>query len=122
MSVMRLLCALGRHRPSSRVIPNEGRLYSRCPTCESDIILVGQIWRTAPRGYRVIWKDAPAPEPSPPEAEPKKAASKRSGTKRRRTERRTSTKRSLPAKLGGKDRRRTGNRRKGFGKKPDTDE
>lgn len=114
---MRLLCALGRHRPSSKVIPNEGRIYSRCTICNADLIKVGRGWRTAPPGYRVIWKEAEA-EPAPAEAE--EAATKPAAGKRRRTERRVSREKQLPAKLGGKERRRgTRDRRSGFGKRPD---
>lgn len=117
---MRLFCSLGWHRPSSRVIPNEGRLFSRCTACSADIIMVGRSWRKAPRGYQVIWKEAePAPVPeAPPEPEKKP---RKSATARRRGERRAAASKELPEKLGGKERRRS-DRRKGFGKKPDAED
>lgn len=176
---MRILCAVGWHKPSQKIIENEGRTYSRCKRCGADLIKVGEGWKTAPRGYRVIWKDPNAPETAETAKEPakrkprsgakskarkpsrrksevvnvaaaaraveaaetaeaqkpaaqKKGAAKDSAVpestasegalpKRRRVERRTSKEKVLPAKLGGKERRRTRNRREGFGKKPDVE-
>lgn len=118
---MRLFCTLGWHRPSTRVIPNEGRLFSRCTACNADIILVGRSWRKAPRGYQVIWKEAsPAPAPETASAPAKKP--RKSATARRRGERRAAESKQLPEKLGGKERRRSRDRRKGFGKKPDAED
>lgn len=83
--------------------------------------MVGRSWRTAPKGYQVVWKEEPAGAPasdttSEPEEKPRKST-----TARRRSERRSTKGKDLPKKLGGKDRRRSGDRRKGFGKKPDAE-
>ena len=109
---MRLLCALGRHRPSSRVIPNEGRLFSRCTSCNADIIMVGNSWRTAPPGYRVIWKETPAPQP---DAEQEEAAGGKEPADRRGKERRGGDRRknkTAAADGPGVKERRSGDRRK----------
>ena len=116
---MRLLCALGRHRPSPRVIPNEGRLFSRCTACKADLILVGHVWRTAPRGYKVIWKDQDQPVQAADDAPAGEQAAEAPVGKRKRTDRRSPVKKPLPTKLGGKERRRSKDRRNGFGKRPD---
>lgn len=118
---MRLFCSFGWHRPSPRVIPNEGRLFSRCTACNADIIMVGRSWRTAPKGYQVIWKETAEPPSNKTEPDPEKKPRK-SATARRRGERRTAASKELPEKLGGKDRRRSRDRRKGFGKKPDAED
>ena len=79
--------------------------------------MVGQGWRTAPPGYRVIWKETPA-DARPDKADEKSGPEPRA-TKRRRTDRRNGRGSELPTKLGGKDRRKSKDRRHGFGKKPD---
>lgn len=110
---MGLLCAIGWHRPDAKVIPNEGRMFSRCKSCDADLVLVGSRWKLAPQGYKVVWR---APQPPvvevPPEPEPDPA-------KRRKRERRVNRRGDLPAKLGGRDRRKARDRRHGFGKRPD---
>lgn len=135
-------------------------MFSRCARCNTDLIKVGEGWKTAPRGYRVIWKDTPGGEPAAGDKAPetRQTARKRAAApaakrgrprkseaekpvvtqaeaagggngadtgetpaKRRRTpDRRVARDKTLPAKLGDKERRRSSNnRRQGFGKKPD---
>lgn len=113
---MRLLCSFGWHRPSSRVIPNEGRLFSRCVACKADIIMVGRSWRTAPKGYQVVWKGPPAPAAPDASAETGKKPRKSAP---RLGERRNTKEAKNPTTLGGKDRPGESDRRKGSGKKRD---
>ena len=113
---MRLLCHLGWHRPSATTIENEGRTFSRCVACGADLVKASHGWKTAPKGYKVIWKK---PAPAKPKPEAVSAGYAKPPTRRKQPNRRAPAKKDLPSHLGGKDRRRSKDRRSGFGKKPD---
>jgi hypothetical protein len=72
---LNLICSIAGHRPDSGTIRNEGHHFSRCLRCRADLIEQGGRWITAPRGYRIVWKDPelqldmPA-EDLPPEPKP----------------------------------------------------
>ncbi len=60
---MGILCSVGRHRPDSGRVWNDGYWFSRCTGCERDLIGRCGEWRTIPRGYRVVWRKRSAEDP-----------------------------------------------------------
>lgn len=53
---MGILCGLGKHEPLAGKIWNDGFYFSRCKSCETEIIRRADSWRAVPKGYRVVWK------------------------------------------------------------------
>lgn len=53
---MRMLCLLAGHKPVPSEIWNHGYYFSRCQCCDRELIGRGGIWRTVPRGYRIVWR------------------------------------------------------------------
>ena len=56
LNIQRVFCALDRHEAALRRISNEGRRFSRCTGCGSDLVETSQGWCTPPQGYRIVWK------------------------------------------------------------------
>jgi len=115
---------------------NEGRTFSYCDSCGKDLVLSGSKWRTPPRGYRIVWRpesqpspepetllvpadEAQAPEPQIASEEPEDAEFEEVPRRRKGDRRGRIPGASLPKELAGRERRRSFNRRTGFGKKPD---
>jgi hypothetical protein len=77
---MNILCRIFGHRPEARTVRNEGRHFSRCRRCRLDLVEHNGRWSTAPRGYRIIWKDAellldtPSEAAAEPAARPRRAS------------------------------------------------
>lgn len=61
---MNISCTLGRHTPRAKPIWNDGQYFSRCSSCEKDLIGRFGVWKAVPKGYRVVWKKRPADYPN----------------------------------------------------------
>ncbi len=115
---MSIVCSVAGHVPSGETISNDGYTFSRCTRCRSDLVeMEGKGWTRAPRGYRIVWKSRSASSVGTPIAAIDEGVrptvsplqEKRAGRDRRRNPHGT-----LPAALGGIDRRRA-DRRKSSG-------
>ena len=53
---MNILCGLTGHTPADKAIWNQGYYFSRCCSCDCEMIGRGGSWRRVPRGYRVVWR------------------------------------------------------------------
>ncbi len=104
---MSIACRFTGHEASDETVANGGRLFSRCLRCGRDLIELGGAWKSAPKGFRIVWRSAEAPIPS--------LASQ--VAIRSMVDRRQSIERRLPAFLNGNDRRLGERRRKVFGRK-----
>lgn len=118
------ICAFKGHSAAAQTIRNQGYHFARCGRCGTDLLEQDGKWAAAPQGFRIVWRSAAeaAPHtpaavltaadrdtaPQPPAPEP---AERRAYRDRRQKNA------ELPAFLGGKDRRRSRDRRKGFGKR-----
>lgn len=54
---MSILCRLGRHVAPADVIWNSGVYFGKCRRCDRDTLGRGDVWRSIPKGYRVVWRD-----------------------------------------------------------------
>ena len=91
---MSIACSLRGHQRAALVIRNGGHSFSNCCRCGSDIVERSGRWRTAPAGFRIVWKLASpeqtlsqVPEAEPPAASPADAtyqANRRRENDRRR--------------------------------------
>jgi hypothetical protein len=54
-------CATGLHSPAPAIVHNQGFEFSRCRHCACDLIRSNRRWRTVPRGFRVVWREAGRP-------------------------------------------------------------
>jgi hypothetical protein len=115
------LCSISGHSPSGQRIRNAGHHFGRCTRCNADLVENDGRWSTAPRGFRIIWKEVPreakpilelldefVPEPQAQEAEPLPVQ------ERRGVERRVNR---YALAYHGIERRRDRDRRQSFGKK-----
>lgn len=121
---MTFFCALRGHLPSEDVIANGGYTFSRCTRCSADLVEEDGRWAPPPRGFRIVWRKAEGEArpsestgPSPLEVVTNAEGPIDPADRRARPERRVARDRSLPNFLAGKDRRRSRDRRAGFGKK-----
>jgi hypothetical protein len=132
---MSIACSLVGHRPSAESIRNDGHHFSRCTRCSSDLVETDNSWSTAPKGYRIVWRPSsprveealsllPTPRalPSPASSEAEEAAHPAEAPqppaeRRQRVERRSNARGTVPKFLNGHDRRRSNDRREGFGKR-----
>jgi hypothetical protein len=119
-----LLCSIGGHSVSEQRIRNAGHHFGRCTRCSADLVEKDGRWSTAPRGFRIIWKEVPreaepllelqdefVPEPEGQEAEPLPAQ------ERRGVDRRVNR---YALAYTGIERRRNRDRRQSFGRKAAT--
>lgn len=53
---MNLSCLLGRHSAVPSDVRNLGLRFSQCRCCGSDMIHFRGSWKTAPRGFRIVWR------------------------------------------------------------------
>jgi hypothetical protein len=53
---MNLSCLLGRHSPVTSDVRNLGLRFSQCRCCGSDMIHFRGSWKTAPKGFRIVWR------------------------------------------------------------------
>ena len=53
---MNLSCLLGRHSAVPSDVRNLGLRFSQCRCCGSDMIHLRGSWRTAPKGFRIVWR------------------------------------------------------------------
>lgn len=58
---MKIMCRVRGHEASPNEVCNGGECFSRCVRCGEELIKSGDAWRPLPSGFRVVWKDAPAP-------------------------------------------------------------
>lgn len=54
-------CTTGLHSPAPRIARNQGFEFSQCRHCTCDLIRSNRRWRTVPRGFRVVWREADQP-------------------------------------------------------------
>jgi len=121
-----IVCSLAGHRPSERTMRNAGYHFSRCVRCSVDLVHQDGRWVTAPRGFRIVWKEVTAEgeDPFPPAAEPaagiEAAAEAETAPEdqRERGDRRSKAKAERPRYLVKERRAPVRDRRKGFGKSP----
>ena len=117
---MRIICDLGGHRASAETIRNGGHHFARCTRCNADLVEHEGAWKSAPKGFRIVWKAieaeplelteiASSSEETAEEA-PQPVVQERRGVDRRAPA-------GTQPKFTGVDRRR-GDRRASFGKKP----
>ena len=59
---MRLSCVLGRHKAGAHRVRNRGMTFACCSGCGRDIVRSRKAWRPVPKGFRVVWRRAGAPE------------------------------------------------------------
>jgi hypothetical protein len=71
---MDLICRIAGHRAETRIVENEGRRFSRCVRCRVDLVESSGRWSTAPRGYRIVWKEAELLLDTPSEEQPRPAS------------------------------------------------
>lgn len=57
--LMRLLCALGRHRPEPWPRWNAGYYFARCKRCGRDLVRTAYGDWGIPKGCRVVWQTTP---------------------------------------------------------------
>jgi hypothetical protein len=119
---MSILCSISGHSVSEQRIRNAGHHFGRCTRCNSDLVENDGRWSTAPRGFRIIWKDVPR-EAEPileledelePEPEADKAEAAPVHHERRGVERRVNR---YALAYQGIERRRDRDRRQNFGRK-----
>ena len=70
---MKIVCRVRGHEASPDEVCNGGECFSRCVRCGEELIKSDGAWRPLPKGFRVVWKDAPpaaAASPPPREAPP----------------------------------------------------
>jgi hypothetical protein len=60
---MKLACRFGRHRARASAVRNQGLYFSQCLRCERDMVRSLGRWRPVPKGFRVVWRSAGAPDP-----------------------------------------------------------
>jgi hypothetical protein len=53
---MNLSCLLGRHSAVPSDVRNLGLRFSQCRCCGSDMIHFRGSWKTAPKGFRIVWR------------------------------------------------------------------
>jgi hypothetical protein len=53
---MNLSCLLGRHSAVPSHVRNLGLRFSQCRCCGSDMIHFRGSWKTAPKGFRIVWR------------------------------------------------------------------
>jgi hypothetical protein len=53
---MHLSCLLGRHSVVPSNVRNLGLRFSQCRCCGSDMIHFRGSWKTAPKGFRIVWR------------------------------------------------------------------
>jgi hypothetical protein len=53
---MNLSCLFGRHSPVPSDARNLGLRFSQCRCCGSDMVHFRGRWKTAPRGFRIVWR------------------------------------------------------------------
>ena len=53
---MNLSCLLGRHSVVPSDVRNLGLRFSQCRCCGTDMVRFRGSWRTAPRGFRIVWR------------------------------------------------------------------
>jgi hypothetical protein len=53
---MNLSCLLGRHSAVPSDVRNLGLRFSQCRCCGSDMIHFRGRWKTAPKGFRIVWR------------------------------------------------------------------
>ena len=58
---MKLFCLVAGHKAVPSNIWNDGHFFSRCTRCDCELIGRGGIWRSVPRGYRVVWRSGMCP-------------------------------------------------------------
>ena len=63
---MKMMCRVRGHQASPDEICNGGDCFSRCLRCGEELIKAGDEWRPLPKGFRVVWKESPPPEPHVP--------------------------------------------------------
>jgi hypothetical protein len=54
-----IYCAMAGHKASAATIRNGGHHFARCTRCGADLVEHDDVWTTAPKGYRIVWR---APE------------------------------------------------------------
>jgi hypothetical protein len=55
-----MICSLVGHRAGADCVHNAGHLFSRCLRCASDLVEQEGSWTSAPKGFRIVWKNAGA--------------------------------------------------------------
>jgi hypothetical protein len=60
--MMRLSCAVGRHRGGSRRVRNQGFEFGCCGACGRDLVRSRGSWRAVPKGFRVVWRREAGPQ------------------------------------------------------------
>jgi hypothetical protein len=60
---MKLACLFGRHQARASAVRNQGLYFSHCLHCGRDMVRTLGRWRPVPRGFRVVWRSAGAPDP-----------------------------------------------------------
>lgn len=114
---MGIFCALAGHRAATDTVCNDGTNFSNCTRCGADLVEIDGAWGEAPKGFRIRRAGAAgATARSVADAAPPPAAADPSGEQRTFSDRRANPG-ALPAFLGGRERRRLRDRRKGFGRK-----
>ena len=53
---MNLSCLLGRHKAVPSDVRNLGLRFSQCRCCGTDIFHSRGRWKTAPKGFRIVWR------------------------------------------------------------------
>jgi hypothetical protein len=51
-------CIIRKHAPIARTARNQGFEFSRCRQCDRDLVRSNREWKTVPKGFRVVWKEA----------------------------------------------------------------
>jgi len=53
---MHISCLLGRHSVVPSNVRNLGLRFSQCSCCGADMIHFRGSWKTAPKGFRIVWR------------------------------------------------------------------
>ena len=59
---MRISCVLGRHEAGDHRVRNRGMTFACCDGCGRELVRSRKAWRPVPKGFRVVWRRAGAPE------------------------------------------------------------
>ena len=60
--MMRLSCAVGRHRAGPRRVRNQGFEFGGCGLCGRDLVRSRGSWQAVPKGFRVVWRRERGPQ------------------------------------------------------------
>lgn len=58
----RLSCIAGRHAAGPRQTRNQGFAFAGCRNCGCDLVRSRSAWKAVPKGFRVVWRRAAAPQ------------------------------------------------------------